>query len=228
SDRKGDRYPLSPEELALISSQQASSTSTVQPPADSHATSPPKIFHRWGYFLNTEELINVYKECGGKHGNFDPQDPDDIDHARRAIFLYLMPGRVQVWFAILGQQVGVVFFVGKPVSDIRESVDRGLARRCKDMFQRSPDPCRVVEGDLALHWDLHSRDRTVHRLCLTEFWQYAFLVLSAPIFGTDEHVACRSDRMGDRYPLSPEELARFPLQPLKRRSSEDTIKANES
>ncbi|CAE6531066.1 unnamed protein product [Rhizoctonia solani] len=158
------------------------------------------VRYRWAYFLNTRELVTVFKECGGGIGNFDPLSPDDIDHARRAIFLYLMPGRVQVWFASLGDQTGVVFFIGKPVPEIRKSVDKGLARRCLDMFERPPDPCEVV-GDpgLGLLWDLTARDRTVHRLHLMELLQ--------------------SDREGDLYPLSPEQLALFPSQQAKQSSS---------
>ncbi|CAE6451250.1 hypothetical protein ACGC1H_000337 [Rhizoctonia solani] len=151
------------------------------------------IYHRWAYFLNTQELVTVFKECGGGVGNFDPRDPDDMHHARRAIFLYLMPGRVKVWLACLDGKLGVVFFVGKPVPDIRKSVDMGLAKRCLDMFERPPDPCRVVGGfGMSVLWDLTSRDMSVHRLELMELLQ--------------------SDRDGDLYPLTPEELALFPSQ----------------
>ncbi|CAE6464771.1 unnamed protein product [Rhizoctonia solani] len=128
------------------------------------------IHHRWAYFLNTQELVNLFKECGGGIGNFDPED--------------------------------VVFFVGKPVPNIRESVDRGLARRCKDIFERSPDPCRVVRESLSLQWDLTARDGSVHRLHLMEFLQ--------------------SDLEGDRYPLTEEELALFPSQRAASSSSSGT------
>ncbi|CAE6467081.1 unnamed protein product [Rhizoctonia solani] len=148
------------------------------------------IFHRWAYFLNIQELVNLFKERGGGIGNFDPKDPADMDHARRAIFLYLQPGRVEVWFAMLDDKIGLVFFVGKPVPNIRESVDRGLARRCKDIFERSPDPCRIVRNSHCLQWDLTARDWSVHRLHIMELLQ--------------------SDRKGDIYPSTKEELALFP------------------
>ena len=114
------------------------------------------VYHRWGHFLNMEELVNISKDRGGGIGTFDPRNSDDIHHARRAIFLYLMPGCVRVWFATLDNQVGLVFFIGKPIPEIRKAVGNGLAGRCLDMFGRPPNPCRVVKNSLNAKWILYT------------------------------------------------------------------------
>ncbi|CAE6409105.1 unnamed protein product [Rhizoctonia solani] len=144
--------------------------------------------HHWAYFFSERELVNLYKACGGKVGTFDPDNFDDLQHARRAIFRHLMPGRVRVWHATLDDDHGIVFFIGKPVLDIHKAVKRDLAKRCWELFERAPNPCTLVPNSLGLKWDL-SRDRAPHRLDLLEFLQ--------------------SDRKGDLYPLAPEEVARL-------------------
>ncbi|CAE6428427.1 unnamed protein product [Rhizoctonia solani] len=147
--------------------------------------------YRWAYFLNDQELIDLYKACDGKLGTYDPDNFDDILHARRAFFQYLMPGRVRVWYASLDGEDGIVFFIGKPVPDIYKAVKRDLAKRCSELFERHPNPCIVVPNSLGLKWDL-SRDKVRHRLHLLEFLQ--------------------SDRKGDLYPLAPEEIARLQVE----------------
>ncbi|KAG8696600.1 hypothetical protein FRC11_000628, partial [Ceratobasidium sp. 423] len=102
--------------------------------------------YRWTYFLNRQELIGLYKAAGGTIDTFDTDNVGDILHARRAIFGYLMPGRVQVWYADLDGDDGVAFLVGKPVFDIRKAVKRDLAKRCWNMFEQCPNPCEVVEN----------------------------------------------------------------------------------
>ncbi|CAE6482329.1 unnamed protein product [Rhizoctonia solani] len=144
--------------------------------------------YRWAYFFSNQELIDLYKACDGKVGTFDPVNFDDVLHARRAIFRYLMPGRVRVWYASLDGDDGIVFFVGKPVLDIHKAVKRDLAKRCWELFEQAPDPCIVVANTLGLKWEL-SRDKVRHRLHLLEFLQ--------------------SDREGDLYPLAPDEIARL-------------------
>lgn len=154
---------------------------------------------RWAYFLYHQELIQVYTECGGKIGTFDPDEPDDLLHARRAIFEYLMPGRVRVWYASCGGDNGMIFFVGKPVRDIRKAISRDLARRCWDMFERPPNPCTVVENSLNRKWDLIKYDRSTSRLELVEFMQYVMFDISYEL-GTNKYARLRSDRKGDMYP----------------------------
>ncbi|KAG8755631.1 hypothetical protein FRC11_005898 [Ceratobasidium sp. 423] len=138
------------------------------------------VRYSWAYFLNRQELTDLYKAAGGTIGTFDTDNVYDLLHARRAIFQYLMPGRVQIWYASLDGDDGMVFFVGKPVLDIRKAVKRDLAKRCWDMFERCPNPCEVVANSGGLKWTL-SRTGTPHQLDLIEFMQ--------------------SDRKGDRYPL---------------------------
>ncbi|CAE6433395.1 unnamed protein product [Rhizoctonia solani] len=141
----------------------------------------------WVYFLHDEEIISLYKKQGGKLGTFNPEDPEDIQHARRAIYRYLPPGPVRVWYASLDNKDGIAFFVGKPLRDPRKAFKLDLAGRCYKMFGRSPDRCKVLSDGFDLKWDLFLRNRTTPRLELVEF-----LV---------------SDREGDMYPLTQEEYA---------------------
>ncbi|EUC54331.1 hypothetical protein RSOL_038250 [Rhizoctonia solani AG-3 Rhs1AP] len=141
----------------------------------------------WVYFLYDEEILSLYKKQGGKLGTFNPRVPRDIQHARRGIYQYLLPGLVQVWYASLDNKDGIAFFVGKPLRDPREAFKRDLAGRCYKMFGRSPDRCKAIPNSLDLKWDLFLRDRTIHRLELVEF--------------------LASDQEGDMYPLTPEAYA---------------------
>ncbi|CAE6428440.1 unnamed protein product [Rhizoctonia solani] len=147
--------------------------------------------HRWAYFFSSRELIDLYKACDGKVGTFDPDNFDDVLHARRAIFQYLMPGRVRVWYVSLDGDDGIVFFIGEPVLDIYKAVKRDLGRRCWELFEEAPDPCILIPNSLGLKWHL-SQDGVLHRLHLLEFLQ--------------------SDRKGDLYPLAPEEIARLRVE----------------
>ncbi|CAE6361583.1 unnamed protein product [Rhizoctonia solani] len=142
---------------------------------------------RWAYFLTYEELVNRHQKCGGKLGTFNPRNAQDVQHARRAIFKYLLPGTVRVWDALLGVEPGVVFFVGKSIRDPHEAFKRDLASRCYKAFGRAPDPCEAVPGSEGLWWDHYSRDDKKCRLKLGEF--------------------LASDTEGDMYPLSPLQLA---------------------
>ncbi|KDN35734.1 hypothetical protein RSAG8_11357, partial [Rhizoctonia solani AG-8 WAC10335] len=51
------------------------------------------------YFLTDEELVGLYQKRDGKLGTFNPRNPEDIDHARRTIFEYLLPWPVWCGFA---------------------------------------------------------------------------------------------------------------------------------
>ncbi|KAG8729391.1 hypothetical protein FRC11_008864 [Ceratobasidium sp. 423] len=135
----------------------------------------------YAYFLHREELIDIYTRAGGNIGTFNVEDFNDIQHARRAIFQYLLPGFMHVWYAVLDGRDGMVFFVGEPDCSLREAVNRDLAKRCYSVFGRPPDPCNLVDDVGDVKYDLTTRDGTVHRLRLLEFMQ--------------------SDRHGDRYPL---------------------------
>ncbi|KDN35735.1 hypothetical protein RSAG8_11358, partial [Rhizoctonia solani AG-8 WAC10335] len=145
---------------------------------------------RWAYYVTFEELVDLHKKRGGKLGTFTPKNTEDIEHARRAIFKYLLPGPVRVWYATLDDQLGVVFFVGKPVREPRAAFERILASRCYKMFGRSPDPCNSVTNSDNMWWDLSSRDGSKYRL---ELWEFL-----------------GSDSDGDMYPLSPLEIAALP------------------
>ncbi|KDN41353.1 hypothetical protein RSAG8_07468, partial [Rhizoctonia solani AG-8 WAC10335] len=144
------------------------------------------VCYRWAYFLNRKELMDLYKAAGGTIGTFDPNNVDDMLHARRAIFQYLMPGRIQVWYAALNGDDGMVFFIGKPVLDIRKSVKKDFAKRCWDMFERPPNPCEILVNGGGLKWNL-SHTGTPHELELFEFMQ--------------------SNKRGDMYPLTEEDFA---------------------
>ncbi|CAE6409840.1 unnamed protein product [Rhizoctonia solani] len=133
------------------------------------------------YFLGCEELVETYIKAGGKIGTFNPDNPDDLHHARRAIFQYLQPGFMHVWYASLDEQPGMAFIVGEPDRPLRESVNIDLAKRCYSIFGRPPDPCQLEDDIGDLNYNLTSRDGKGHLLKLREFMQ--------------------SDRHGDRYPL---------------------------
>ncbi|CAE6538683.1 unnamed protein product [Rhizoctonia solani] len=59
-------------------------------------------------------MIDIYKNWGGKFGTLNPDDLNDIFHARRAMFRHLIPGPIRVRIAGTKTAKGVVFFVGKP------------------------------------------------------------------------------------------------------------------
>ncbi|EUC60603.1 hypothetical protein RSOL_355240 [Rhizoctonia solani AG-3 Rhs1AP] len=143
---------------------------------------------RWAYFITREEMVNRYKERGGKLGTYNPKNATDIEHARRAILKFLLPGPVRVWDGYLGDsRLGFVFFVGKSVPEPREAFGRELASRCYQMFRRSPDQCKSIRDSENMWWNLYSRDGTKQLLKLGEF--------------------LGSDTEGDMYPLTPEQIA---------------------
>ena len=107
----------------------------------------------------------------GKIGTFDVENPEDMHHARRAIFHYLLPGFMHVWYAVLDGRDGMVFFVGEPNCSIRESINIELAKRCYGMFGRPPDPCYLVDNIGDVKYDLVTRDGKAHRLRVLEFMQ---------------------------------------------------------
>ncbi|CUA74201.1 hypothetical protein RSOLAG22IIIB_11040 [Rhizoctonia solani] len=137
-------------------------------------------YYQWGYFLTNQQIIDLYKTWGGEFGTFDPHELNDIFHARRSIFHYLMPGPIRVWIAGTDEAVGVVFFIGKPNRPIRESVEPGLAGRCLAMFGGPPCPFTLVAhtgGEVYMM----KRKGQLYKLDLLQFMQ--------------------SDTEGDRHPL---------------------------
>ncbi|KAL5632266.1 hypothetical protein ACGC1H_000314 [Rhizoctonia solani] len=145
---------------------------------------------RWAYFVTFEELVNRYKERGGKLGTYNPKVPRDIEHARRAILKFLLPGPVSVWDGYLDDgYMGFVFFVGKSVKEPREAFGRKLASRCYQIFRRAPDHCMSIRNSDNMWWNFYSRDGSKQVLKLGEF--------------------LGSHSEGDMYPLSPEEIAEF-------------------
>ncbi|CAE6406560.1 hypothetical protein ACGC1H_000311 [Rhizoctonia solani] len=145
---------------------------------------------RWAYFVTFEELVNRYKERGGKLGTYNPKNHRDIEHARRAILKFLLPGPVRVWDCYLGEsEFGFVFFVGKSVPEPREAFSRELASRCYQIFRRAPDYCKSIRNSENMWWNLYSRDGSKQVMKLGEF--------------------LGSDTEGDMYPLSPQEIAAY-------------------
>ncbi|CAE6387584.1 unnamed protein product [Rhizoctonia solani] len=102
-------------------------------------------YYQWGYFLTNQQIIDLYRTWGGKFGTFNPHELNDIFHARRSIFHYLMPGPVRVWIAGMDEDIGFLFFIGKPNCPIGESVAVGLATRCTAMFGGTPCPFTLVD-----------------------------------------------------------------------------------
>ncbi|KDN49850.1 hypothetical protein RSAG8_01915, partial [Rhizoctonia solani AG-8 WAC10335] len=177
--------------------QQAPLRSTPQIPNPDQQTSPSlhpsylllrPLFTmvRWAYFVTNEDIVVLHEKRGGTLGTFNPLDPWDVDCARRFIFRYLLPGPVRVWHASLDGNLGVVFFVGKPVREPRQAFKPQFASRCYRMFGRSPEPCMVKPNSLDLKWELRSRDKSTHELELMEY------------LGSDLH--------GDMYPMTEGEM----------------------
>ncbi|KAF8597567.1 hypothetical protein BDV93DRAFT_610331 [Ceratobasidium sp. AG-I] len=93
----------------------------------------------WGYFISFEELVVIFKDAGGI---LSPMAEALVAHAereaRRSIFKYIMPGRIQVLHTRLDRVLGYTFVIG--LDDIElEDIDKHLRRRCRDMFLRDPD-----------------------------------------------------------------------------------------
>ncbi|CAE6364563.1 unnamed protein product [Rhizoctonia solani] len=133
----------------------------------------------WGYYLNREELLAIYKECGGTLGTFNPGEMKDLQHARRAISHWIMPTLLNVWYTNFDLvDDGFVFYIGKPdCPNLRDAIKPSLATRCTRVFKRAPDQFRFIEG----HWYM-VRDEKKHRLRMME--------------------RMRSNRDGDMYPLT--------------------------
>ncbi|CAE7180346.1 unnamed protein product [Rhizoctonia solani] len=136
---------------------------------------------RWAYFLPREEIVSLHKKLGGKRGNFDPDDPSDFERARRFFFKSLLPYPVKAWYASIGYEDGIVFFVGLPVPEPRKAFTNKHASRCYKIFGRAPQRSTVVPNSLGLHWDVYDRDKKSQRLELAEY--------------------LGSDRDGDLYPF---------------------------
>ncbi|KAH7332685.1 hypothetical protein B0J17DRAFT_632315 [Rhizoctonia solani] len=83
-----------------------------------------------------EELINIYTKGGGNIGTFNVENFEDIQHARRAIFQYFLPGFMHVWYTVLDGRDGIVFFVGEPNCGLKKSVSVDLVKRCYGVFGR--------------------------------------------------------------------------------------------
>ncbi|CAE6448408.1 unnamed protein product [Rhizoctonia solani] len=142
---------------------------------------------RWAYFVTYDELVDRHKKAGGRLGTFNSDNPDDIEHARRAILKFLLPGPVSVWDGLIGAKTGFVFFVGKSVPQPREAFGRELASRCYQIFGREPDTCKSIRNSDKLWWNIYLRDGTKQLLKLGEF--------------------LGSDTEGDMYSLTPEQIA---------------------
>ncbi|CCO31450.1 hypothetical protein BN14_05492 [Rhizoctonia solani AG-1 IB] len=179
SDQEGDIYPHYEVREELDATQPQDNGQPNDPPKSTSATTSMHDY-RWAYFLDNQQLMDVYKACGGTAGNFNINDSDDILHARRGIFHKLLPGSVRHWYAILDDELGVVFCIGKTTWDLRKSVKLDLLKRCKTIFGRAPNFCLAVPGSGGFEWSLHSHENTVHKLRLEEF--------------------LGSDREGDIYP----------------------------
>ncbi|CAE7066845.1 unnamed protein product [Rhizoctonia solani] len=143
------------------------------------------VYYQWGYYRTNQQIIDIYKTCGGKFGRFDPHDLTDIFHARRSIFHYLMPGPVRVWIAGNDAGDGVLFFIGKPNCPIRESAEPDLAGRCLAMFGGPPCPFTLVPNTYGEQY-IMKRTGKLYKIDLLEFMQ--------------------SDTKGDRYPLILDEI----------------------
>ncbi|CAE6406573.1 unnamed protein product [Rhizoctonia solani] len=104
---------------------------------------------RWAYFVTYDELVDRHKQAGGRLGTFNANNPDDIEHARRAILKFLLPG--------------------PSVPQPREAFGRELASRCYQIFGREPDTCKSIRNSDKLWWNIYLRDGTKQLLKLGEF-----------------------------------------------------------
>lgn len=64
--------------------------------------------------------------------------------ARRCVFKYLMPGRIQILFTRLEGVYGYAFVIGQDDVELKD-IDQSLLRRCWDMFLRNPDRFKYTD-----------------------------------------------------------------------------------
>ncbi|CAE6514251.1 unnamed protein product [Rhizoctonia solani] len=100
----------------------------------------------WVYFLTREELVETYKRAGGKRGTHDKDNPTDNTIAAHALYLYLMPAKIEVWLATLDKARGVAFIVGNANDTFGQAMYRSLAERCHKVFGCPPDQWTDIGG----------------------------------------------------------------------------------
>ncbi|CAE6438882.1 unnamed protein product [Rhizoctonia solani] len=122
----------------------------------------------WIYFLSQEELVDTYKRAGGKRGNHDKDCPNDVTIAAHALFLYLMPANLQVWFSALDEEYGMAFIIGNMNATFGQAIHRKLAERCHKVFGCAPDQWTECEGTDPVLYSLE-RDGKIHTLDLMLF-----------------------------------------------------------
>ena len=115
----------------------------------------------WGYFVSYDDMFVIFKEAGGILG---PTAENQVIRAeleaQRSIFKYLMPGRIQVILTKLDGAFGFTFVIGPDDIELK-LLDKGLRRRCWDMFLRGPDQFMYTDDP-----DVYTleRDGVVHDL----------------------------------------------------------------
>ncbi|KAF8597568.1 hypothetical protein BDV93DRAFT_513248 [Ceratobasidium sp. AG-I] len=115
----------------------------------------------WGYFVSYEGLVDIFLDAGGI---LNPTAKILKSHARiqarRCIFKYLMPGRIQILLTYLDGVCGLTFVVGPDDVELKD-LDQSLLRRCWDMFLGNPG--RFIYTDDP---DVYTREinGVVHRL----------------------------------------------------------------
>ncbi|KAG8738145.1 hypothetical protein FRC10_007238 [Ceratobasidium sp. 414] len=96
----------------------------------------------WGYFVTTDEIIEIYLDAGGPLGNLRRESATLTHLARRCIFEYLLPGRIRVYIddATIGDEdaIGITYKIG-PDNAKLEDIPKDLLKRCNDMFLHGPD-----------------------------------------------------------------------------------------
>ncbi|KAG8746243.1 hypothetical protein FRC10_005492 [Ceratobasidium sp. 414] len=105
--------------------------------------------HFWGYFVTTDEIIEIYLDAGGPLGDLRRGSATLTHLARRCIFKYLLPGRIRVYIddATIGDKgvIGITYKIGLDNAKL-EDVPKDLLKRCNDMFLHGPDLFLRLEG----------------------------------------------------------------------------------
>ncbi|CAE6441687.1 unnamed protein product [Rhizoctonia solani] len=124
----------------------------------------------WVYFLSCEDLVEIYKRAGGKRGTHDKENPTDITIAAHALYLYLMPAKIEVWLASLDKECGVAFIVGRVNDTFGQAINGSLAERCRKLFGYPPDQWTDIDGEypMTLSREQDGQTHTMKLLLLRE------------------------------------------------------------
>jgi hypothetical protein len=115
------------------------------------------------HYVNEEALVDIYIDAGRFLGPYKKTDFDVIHHSRRAIFRYVMPGTVTIWYDKLDEVDGMTFAIDQCDREMDRAIPKDLLKRCHGMFLRKPDRFVRVGEPKELEFTLE-REGKVHKL----------------------------------------------------------------